>query len=143
MVERLSASFGSADGIPLAEEEVRIDKREVPTGRVRVRTATEVVEELARATLDEDVVEVTRVAVGREVDIAPEVRTEDGVVIVPVLEEVLVVEKRLFLKEELHIRRSVTQEEVEVPITLRKQRAVIERLGPEGRPAADSKIQPR
>ena len=93
--------------------------------------------------LDEDVVEVTRVAVGREVDIAPEVRTEDGVVIVPVLEEVLVVEKRLFLKEELHIRRSVTQEEVEVPITLRKQRAVIERLGPEGRPAADSKIQPR
>jgi stress response protein YsnF len=81
--------------------------------------------------------------VGREVDIAPEVRTEDGVVIVPVLEEVLVVEKRLFLKEELHIRRSVTQEEVEVPITLRKQRAVIERLGPEGRPAADSKIQPR
>jgi uncharacterized protein (TIGR02271 family) len=143
MVERLSASFGSADGIPLAEEEVRIDKREVPTGRVRVRTATEVVEELARATLDEDVVEVTRVAVGREVDVAPEVRTEDGVVIVPVLEEVLVVEKRLFLKEELHIRRSVTQEEVEVPITLRKQRAVIERLGPEGRPAADSKIQPR
>ena len=143
MVERLSASFGSADGIPLAEEEVRIDKREVPTGRVRVRTATEVVEELARATLDEDVVEVTRVAVGREVDIAPEVRTEDGVVIVPVLEEVLVVEKRLFLKEELHIRRSVTPEEVEVPITLRKQRAVIERLGPEGRPAADSKIQPR
>ena len=142
MVERLSASFGSADGIPLAEEEVRIDKREVPTGRVRVRTATEVVEELARATLDEDVVEVTLVAVGREVDIAPEVRTEDGVVIVPVLEEVLVVEKRLFLKEELHIRRSVTQEEVEVPITLRKQRAVIERLGPEGRPADDSKIQP-
>jgi uncharacterized protein (TIGR02271 family) len=132
MVERLSASFGSADGIPLAEEEVRIDKREVPTGRVRVRTATEVVEELARATLDEDVVEVTRVAVGREVEIAPEVRTEDGVVIVPVLEEVLVVEKRLFLKEELHIRRSVTQEEVEVPITLRKQRAVVERLGPEG-----------
>jgi hypothetical protein len=64
MVERLSASFGSADGIPLAEEEVRIDKREVPTGRVRVRTATEVVEELARATLDEDVVEVTRVAGG-------------------------------------------------------------------------------
>ena len=59
-------------------------------------------------------------------------RTEDGVVIVPVMEEVLVVEKRLVLKEELHIRRQVTQENVEVPVTLRKQRAVVERLGPEG-----------
>jgi stress response protein YsnF len=39
-----------------------------------------------------------------------------------------VVEKRLVLKEELHIRRSVTLENVEVPVTLRKQRAVIERL---------------
>jgi stress response protein YsnF len=42
------------------------------------------------------------------------------------------VEKRLVLKEELHIRRSVTREDIEVPITLRKQRATIERLGPQG-----------
>ena len=106
----------------------------VQTGRVRVQTTTENVEEIARATLDEDVVEVTRIPVGREVDQPPQVRTEDGVVIVPVLEEVLIVEKRLVLKEELHIRRSVSREDVEVPITLRKQRAVIERLGPEGQP---------
>jgi uncharacterized protein (TIGR02271 family) len=129
MAERLAP-----ESIPLLEEEARIEKREVQTGRVRVRTVTDNVEEIARATLDDDVVEVTRIPVGREVDEPPQVRTEDGVVIVPVLEEVLIIEKRLVLKEELRIRRSVSREDIEVPITLRKQRAVVERLGPEGQP---------
>jgi len=137
MEERRAASSDRAEGIPLLEEEVRIGKREVATGRVRVQTTTDMVEEIARATLNEDVVEVTRVPVGREVNTAPQVRTEDDVVIIPVLEEVLIVEKRLVLKEELHIRRSVTRENIEVPIALRKQRAVVERLGPESPPDAD------
>jgi hypothetical protein len=42
------------------------------------------------------------------------------------------------LKEELHIRRSVTRENIEVPISLRKQRAVVERLGPDSPPDADN-----
>ena len=49
----------------------------------------------------------------------------------PVVEEVVVVEKRLVLKEEIHIRRTAQTEAVEVPVTLRKQRAVVERLGPD------------
>jgi uncharacterized protein (TIGR02271 family) len=138
MDERRAASSDRAEGIPLLEEEVRIGKREVATGRVRVQTTTDTVEEIARATLNEDVVEVTRVPVGREVNSAPQVRTENDVVIIPVLEEVLIVEKRLVLKEELHIRRSVTRENIEVPISLRKQRAVVERLGPESPPDADN-----
>jgi uncharacterized protein (TIGR02271 family) len=130
MDERRPAST-RVEPIPLVEEEVRVGKREVTTGRVRVRTETETLSELARATLDEDRVEVSRVVIGREVESVPEVRTENGVLIVPVLEEVLVVQKRLVLKEELHIRRTVASEDVEVPITLRKQRAFVERLGAE------------
>jgi hypothetical protein len=42
-------------------------------------------------------------AIDRGVDVAPEVRVEGNVTIIPVLEEVLVVEKRLVLKEKLHI----------------------------------------
>ena len=118
--------------LPLLEEELRIDKRSVTTGKVRVRSVVDSVEEVARATLDGERVEVTRVPVNKEVDAAPSVRTEGDVTIVPVLEEVLVVEKRLILKEELHIRREVTRENVEVPVTLRKQRAVIERLTADG-----------
>jgi len=120
--------------IPLIEEEARIDKRSVETGRVRVRTEVDEVEEMLRATLDGEEVEVSRVPVDRPVDAAPAIRTEGDVTIVPVLEEVLVVEKRLVLKEELHIRRRRTQETVEVPVTVRKQRAVVERL-PSEKPA--------
>ena len=123
-----------AEVIPLVEEELRVDKRSVSTGKVRVRTVVDTVEEVARADLEEERVEVTRVPVGREVQAAPAVRTEGDVTIVPVLEEVLVVETRLVLKEELHIRRHLARENVEVPVTLRKERAVVERLTADGQP---------
>jgi stress response protein YsnF len=65
------------------------------------------------------------------VETAPAIRTEGDVTILPIVEEVLVVEKRLVLKEELHIRRRVGSEAIEVPVTLRKQRAIVERLAPD------------
>jgi len=117
--------------LPLIEEEVQVGKRTVETGRVRIRTLVETVEEAAQAVLGGERVEVERIPVGRVVDQAPSIRTEDGVTIVPVLEEIMVVEKRLVLKEEIHIRRRQTTETVEVPVTLRKQRAIVERVSPE------------
>ena len=126
----------SEEVIPLVEETATIGKREVLTGRVRVQTVTDTVEELAHADVQRESVEVTRVPVDRMVETAPEIRTEGDVTILPVLEEVLVVEKRLVLKEELHIRRRVETETVEVPVTLRKQRAVVEREAPKD-PVAD------
>jgi stress response protein YsnF len=116
---------------PLVEEVATISKQEHVTGRVRVRTVTDTVEEAVEATLQEESVEVTRVPVDRFVDVAPQVRTEGDVTILPVMEEVLVVEKRLVLKEELHIRRRPTTKRVEVPVTLRRQRAVVERFDTE------------
>jgi len=121
----------SEEVIPLVEETASISKRQVVTGRVRVRTVTETIEEMAHADVRQETVEVTRVPVDRMVETAPEIRTEGDVTIVPVLEEVLVVEKRLVLKEELHIRRRAVTEAVEVPVTLHKQRAVVERVAPD------------
>lgn len=111
--------------IPLVEEHLEVSTRKVETGRVRVETQTEFVKEFARAQLESAHVDVERVAVGKVVGEAPEIRTVGNVTIVPVLEEILVVEKRLVLKEELHITRRVTTEEVNVPISLRKQRAIV------------------
>ncbi|WP_244445315.1 DUF2382 domain-containing protein [Microvirga sp. BSC39] len=101
------------------------------TGRVRVQTVTDTIEEIAQANVQRETAEVTRVPVDRVVEAAPEVRTEGDVTIVPVVEEVLVVDKRLVLKEELLIRRRVETETREVPVTLRKQRAIVERLAPD------------
>jgi uncharacterized protein (TIGR02271 family) len=115
--------------VPLTEEGVRVSKREVITGRVRIHTLAESTDELVRQELDTAEVSVTRVPVNRIVDQTPMPRTEGDLTIVPVLEEVLVVEKRLLLKEEIHIRRTLTTETVEHSVTLRKQRAIIEELG--------------
>jgi stress response protein YsnF len=115
--------------IPISEEELSVCKREVTSGRIRIRTVTDAVETMVRQELESETVEVTRVAIGKVVDTIPAVRDAgDGVLIVPVIEEILVVEKKLVLKEELHIRRRTETETVETPVTLRKQRAVVERL---------------
>jgi len=116
------------ESIPIVEEDLRVDKKDVVTGRVRVRTETDTVEELAHASLDSETVEVQRIPCDRIVDTVPSVRTEGDVTIVPVVEEIMVVEKRLVLKEELHIRRRRTSKDFETPVTLRKQRAIVERL---------------
>jgi uncharacterized protein (TIGR02271 family) len=118
--------------IPLVEEEAHVGNRTRTTGRVRIRTEVDEVEQLVAAELMQERVEVERVPVDRIVDAAPPVRTEGDVTIVPVLEEVLIVEKRLILKEELRIRRSRRQETEEIPVRLRKQRAVVERSDEEG-----------
>ncbi len=117
--------------IPLVEETVKVGKRQVVTGRMHVQTVTDTVEELAHAEVQRESVEVTRVPIDKVVETAPGIRTDSDVTIIPVLEEVLVVEKRLVLKEELHIRRRVETEAVEVPVTLRKQRAIVERFAPD------------
>jgi stress response protein YsnF len=131
-IYRSDIGLETEEVLPLVEETATVHKREVVTSKVRVRTITDTTEELARANLQSDSVEVTRVPVDKAVETAPEIRTEGDVTIVPVLEEVLVVTKQLVLKEELHIRRRVETETVEVPVTLRKQRAVVEREAPDG-----------
>jgi uncharacterized protein (TIGR02271 family) len=121
--------------LPLVEEALRVGKRRVETGRVRVSVATEAEERVVRETLRSERVELERVPVDRELaagEPAPALRREaDGTVVVPVLEEVLVVERRLVLREEIRMRIVTSEDTVEEPVTLRRQRAEVERLPPD------------
>jgi stress response protein YsnF len=128
---RSGAHTTSEEVIPLFEEIATVGTHQVLTRRVRVQTLTDTLEELAHAEVQRESVEVTRVPINKVVETAPDIRTDGDVTIVPVLEEVLVVEKRLLLKEEVHIRRRIATEAVEVPVTLRKQRAIVEREAPD------------
>ena len=129
---------GDGDGkvvIPLASEGVSITKREVVTGRSQIRLVPDAVEEQLQTTLNAENVEIRRIPVNRHIEPGsrpPEMRTEDGIVIIPVIEEVAVIEKRLVLKEELHIHRHKAATPAEIPVTLRKQRAVVENLKADG-----------
>lgn len=110
------------------EESLHVEKRRAVTGRVRVTTSSDLTEELAHVSLSGELVEVTREAIGREVTEAPQMRIDGDVTIIPVLEEIVVVEKRLVLVEEIRIRKIATTEEVSIPVTVRKQRVTVERL---------------
>lgn len=116
--------------IPLVEERLSVSTRAVETGRVRVRTVVDEHTEYARADLFRDAVQVERVPVDREVTAVPIVREEGDTLIFPVVEEVLVIEKRLILKEEVRLTRTRSAEAFEQPVTVRSTRAVVDRLTP-------------
>jgi stress response protein YsnF len=103
-----------------------VSKRPVER-RVRVRTVTDEVPAGFREELVGERVEIQHVTVDRELTDWPDVRTEGDVTIIPVVEERLVVEKRLFLVEEVHVRRLQGVEHIEQPVMLRSQRVVVER----------------
>jgi uncharacterized protein (TIGR02271 family) len=121
--------------IPLIEEQLEVGKREVERGRVVVRKRVETREELAEAVLHRDELSVERVPLGVPVDAAPPVREEGDVLIVPVLEEQLVVQTRLILKEELRITRHRRADTFREPVRLRAERAEV--IREPGRDPAD------
>jgi uncharacterized protein (TIGR02271 family) len=127
--------------IPLVQEHLTVDKRAVETGRVRIHTVID--EKLMRVAedLERDDVTIERVAVNREVTEPPRTREEDGVLIVPIVEEVVVVEKRLVLKEELHVRRSRKRERVDAAVRVKSMRAEVQRVAPH-EPIATTTAEP-
>lgn len=115
--------------IPLVEERVSVTKREVETGRFRVRVGVEERHETIPVELSHDEVEIERVPVNRNVTQLPSVRLEGSTTIIPVVEEVVVVEKRLVLVEEIHVRRKTSVATEQIPVTIRSEQAQIERSG--------------
>ncbi len=117
----------STEVLRLHEETARVSKEARVSGEVSVSTRTLTRDELVSQDLAHTHVEVTTVPIGRAVDAIPPVREEGDVTIFPVMEEVLVVERRLMLKEEVHIRKVRTIERHQETVTLRYQEAVVSR----------------
>jgi len=119
--------------VPVIEEELVTGTRTVKTGSVRIHKEVEETRKTVEMPTIQDVVEVTRHAVNRVVTEAPGVRQEGDLTIVPVVEEEIVVRKRLVLKEEIHIRRRHVEDTVTQEVTVAKERATVERLDESGR----------
>ena len=113
--------------LPLHAEEISVSRRNVVGDTVRVSTVTREHERLIDESLTQERIEIERVAIGRPVDTAPPVREEGDTTIIPVLEEIVVVERRLILKEEVRIRRVRTTEHHRETVMVRAQDAVITR----------------
>ena len=118
---------GDVAVLELREEHAVVTRRIVAGATVRVATTTSVREQQIDEALSRETVEVERVPVGRVVEAVPDVRQEGDVTIVPVMEEVLVLERRLVLKEEVRIRRVRTTEAHRETVQLRQQEATVTR----------------
>ena len=125
--------------MPLHAETVTIAKRRIET-LVRAARTTRTRECLLEEDLAHEHVVVERVPIGRTVDTMPAPREEGDTIILPVVEEVLVVERRLVLKEEVRLRRVRSIRRHAETVTVREQIAVVTRSAcspdTDGKPAA-------
>ena len=116
--------------IPVVEEQLRVDKKVVESGKVHL--SKKVVENETSVTLPltEETYDIERVPVNKVVDEPPQaMRYEGNTTIIPVVREVLVVQKRYEIVEEIRLTKNVTQEQHTEQVTLRKEQVDIDRQG--------------
>ena len=121
----------------LAEALVVARRRTHRTVRVTTVTHEHEHEQFVDEALTHERVEIERVPIGRTVEAVPPIREEGDTTILPVVVEVVVVERRLVLKEEVRIRRLRSTERHQQVVTLRTQDAVITRTEAAPQPAGD------
>ena len=114
--------------VPVIAETLTVGKQTVVTGGVRLTKRVSEHEETVDEPLLREDVHIERVPINQMVSETPQARYEGDVLIVPVLEEVLVVEKRLMLREEVRIQRRQTETHQPRQITIRAEDVVIEEI---------------
>jgi uncharacterized protein (TIGR02271 family) len=129
--------------IPVIQEQTTVTKRVIETGKVHIAKRLREYEELVDIPHFQEEVRVERVPVNQFIDDAPQVRTEGDVTIIPVLEERYVVEKRLFLTEELHIRKERKESHYPQTVKVLKEEVEIKRTSPGETQAKARAARPR
>jgi uncharacterized protein (TIGR02271 family) len=120
----------------ISEEELEIGKRTVSAGEVRVHkhVQTQQVREVVPVMREDVTVERRPLAEGAGL----EPRQEGDVWYIPIVEEELVIQKRLVAREELVIRKRQVVEEQVVEETLRRETPEV--LGPDDAPLTDRPV---
>lgn len=112
--------------IPVVEETAHVSKRLVERGSVRVsKVVTEREETIDTSTL-EDEIEIEHVARNTWLKKPAKPRREGDTLIIPVMEEITVVEKRIMLREELYIRTKQTRKPATETVRLRREEVRVE-----------------
>lgn len=128
------ASLPNSLRVPVIQEELQIGRRIVDTGRgVRVsKTVTEETLHIDEA-LQSQTLQVEHVPIDTWIEGAPPVqRQEGGTLIIPVLEEVLVMQKRVRLKEEIRITARPHERHVSEQVVLREEHVTVARFDEAG-----------
>jgi uncharacterized protein (TIGR02271 family) len=113
--------------VPIIEEAAVVYKERVTTDTVRLHKRVHEDEQILDIPVQTEAIEVERVPVGRWIETPAVVRHEGDTTVYPVVEEVLVTEKRLRLVEEVRVTRRQTTHKVRQQIGLRREEIVVER----------------
>ncbi|WP_400190176.1 YsnF/AvaK domain-containing protein [Hymenobacter sp. B81] len=115
--------------VPVIAEQLRVEKELVETGKVRVSKQVHEEHQVVEMPLVHEELSVEHVPINQYVDVAPPaVRYEGDTTIMPVLREVLVVEKRLLLVEEVRITKRQVHTQTAEQVTLRHEQISTEHL---------------
>jgi len=119
--------------IPLVAESLKVSKREVVTGGVRISKKVYQDTQTIDEPLFKEDVEIERIPVNRFVEAPQPIRKDGETMIVPLYEEAIVVEKRLLLREQLVIRKRRTEFHTPKKVTRRREDIVIRELDRRGK----------
>lgn len=124
--EEIKSGTERSTTVPVIEEQLEINKKEVETGHVLISKSVSEHEESVNIPILHDEVDVERVKINSYVEtLPPPVRYEGDTMIIPVLKEV--VEKRTILVEELHVsKRQVQTQEIQ-QVKLKKEEVKLDR----------------
>ena len=125
-----AASPGEAGGvqiIPIIEEKLHIGKQTIETGKVRLLKSVGEYHETLNEPLAIRTFDIERVSLNQPVETAPQIRHEGDTTIYPVVEEQLMLTKRLVLKEEVRVTQRDTERRDTQVVTLRREHIEMER----------------
>lgn len=116
--------------IPVVAEELVVLTMEQDTGGVRATKVVHEREQLVDELLAREDVTIERKPVNQVLVAPVEVRQEGDTLIIPVMEEVVVVQRQLVLKEEIHIRKQQRYVHETERFIVRSEEVVVEQLPP-------------
>jgi uncharacterized protein (TIGR02271 family) len=125
--------------LPVVEERLDVGRRTVVTGTVRIERRVERREVLVDEPLRRESVGIERVPLGRVLadDEHPAPRHDGDTLVVPVVEEELVVVRRRVLREELRVRRTIETHRAPQRVEVFAERVTVRRFDAAGRPVPD------
>jgi len=123
-----------SDVIPVIEEQVHVDKKVVEKGSVYIYKDVHDEEVSVDIPYSHEEVDIERVPVNQYATDTPPVRYEGDKMIIPVLKEVMVVEKRIMVVEEIHVTKRRIEEHDTQKINLRREEIRVDREDFQNRP---------
>jgi stress response protein YsnF len=126
--EYTSTDRSNTTNIPVVEETIQIKRELIDKGRIRFtkKVDEETVEIPLTSTTQQYSIE--RISVNRYVEEAPPgIRYEGKTMIISIIEEEAVIQKRLKIVEELHITSAEIETRTKTEVNLKKERIIIKK----------------